>query len=95
MEIIYLVWISHRTRINTAPCVYEILPLRCVNDVIADKNVVTKIMSNPTGLQHIGFNGFAKRHLENWLLPLYIWLVFRPVLRLRLVPVVYRFGVLT
>ena len=26
----------------------------CVNDVIADKNVITKIMSNSTGLQHIG-----------------------------------------
>ena len=33
--------------------------------------------------------------LANWLLPLCIWLVFRPVLRPRLVPVVYRFGVLT
>ena len=33
-----------------------------VNDDIADKNVVTKIMSKSTGLQHIGFNGFAKRH---------------------------------
>ena len=32
-----------------------------VNDVIADKNVVTKIMSKSTGLQHIRFNGFAKR----------------------------------
>ena len=35
-----------------------------VNDVIANKNVVTKIMSKSTGLQHIGFNGFAKRHLQ-------------------------------
>ena len=33
-----------------------------VNDVIDDKNVVTKIMSKYTGLQHIGFNGFAIRH---------------------------------
>ena len=33
--------------------------------------------------------------LANWLLPLCIWLVFRPVLRPRLVPVVYRFGLLT
>ena len=30
-----------------------------VNDVIDDKNVVTKIMSKSTGLQDIGFNGFA------------------------------------
>ena len=59
-----------------------------VNDVIADKNVVTKIMNNSTGLQHIELNGFAKLHLANWLLPLCIWLVFRPVLRPRLVPVV-------
>ena len=33
-----------------------------VNNVIADKNAVTKIMSKSTGLQHIGFNGFSKRH---------------------------------
>ena len=59
-----------------------------VNDVIADKNVVTKIMNNSTGLQLIELNGLAKRRLENWLLPIFIWLVFRPVLRPRLVPVV-------
>ena len=59
-----------------------------VNDVIADKNGVTKIMNNSTGLQRIELYGFAKCHLENWLLPLCIWLVFRPVLRHRLVPVV-------
>ena len=59
-----------------------------VNDVIADKNVVTNIMNNSTGLHRIELNGFAKRHLANWLLPLCIWLVFRPVLRPRLVPVV-------
>ena len=35
-----------------------------VNDVIDDKNVVTKIMSKSTGLQHIGFNGFAKLHWQ-------------------------------
>ena len=35
---------------------------RIVNDVIDDKNVVTKIMSKSTDLQHIGFNGFAIRH---------------------------------
>ena len=66
-----------------------------VNDVIADKNVVTKIMNNSTGLQRIELNGFSKTSLANWLLPLCIWLVFRPVLRPRLVPVFYRFGVLT
>ena len=31
-----------------------------VNDVIADKNVVTKIMNNSTGLQRIEFKGFSK-----------------------------------
>ena len=31
----------------------------CVNDVI-----VINIMNNFTGLQHIGFNGFAKRHWQ-------------------------------
>ena len=65
-----------------------------VNDVIADKNVITKIMNNSTGLQRIELNGFTTS-LANWLLPLCIWLVFRRVLRPRLVPVVYRFGVLT
>ena len=39
-----------------------------VNDVIADKNVVTKIISKSTGLQHIGFNGFSIRH---WLTDYY------------------------
>ena len=33
-----------------------------VNDVIADKNVVTNIMNNSTGLQRIKLNGFSKRH---------------------------------
>ena len=35
-----------------------------VNDVISDKNVVTKIMNNSTGLQRIELNGFAKRHWQ-------------------------------
>ena len=35
-----------------------------VNDVIADKNVVTKIMNNSTGLKRIELNGFAKRQRE-------------------------------
>ena len=30
-----------------------------VNDVIADKNVVTKIMNYSTGLQHIEYNGIS------------------------------------
>ena len=68
-------------------CVQKNLDL-IVNDVIADKNVVTKIISKSTGLQHIGFNGFSKMSLANWLLPLCIWLLFRPLLRPRLVPVV-------
>ena len=59
-----------------------------VNDVISDKNVVTKIMSNSTGLQHIGFNGFAKRHWQNGYYPVALWLVFGPLLRPSLVPVV-------
>ena len=33
-----------------------------VNDVIADKNVVTEITNKYTGLQRIELNGFAKRH---------------------------------
>ena len=40
-----------------------------VNDVIADKNVVTKIMSKSTDLQHIWLNGFAKCHWENGYYP--------------------------
>ena len=39
------------------------------NDVIADKNVVTKIMNNYTGLQRIELNGFAKRHWKNGYYP--------------------------
>ena len=38
--------------------------MNIVNDVISDKNVVTKIMSNYTGFQHIEFNGFSKRHWQ-------------------------------
>ena len=46
----------------------------CVNDVIYDKNVVTKIMSKYTGLQHIGFNSFAKLHWQNGYFPVaYVW----------------------
>ena len=45
-----------------------------VYDVIADKNVVTKIMSKFTGLQHIVFNGFAIRHWQTGYYPVaYIW----------------------
>ena len=41
----------------------------CVNDVITDKNVVTKIMNNSTGLQRIELNGFAKRHWQTGYYP--------------------------
>ena len=40
-----------------------------VNDVIADKNVVTKIMNNSTGLQRIELNGFAKRYWQTGYYP--------------------------
>ena len=44
------------------------------NDVIADKKVVTKIMSKSTGMQHIEFNGFAKRHWHTGYYPVdYGW----------------------
>ena len=33
-----------------------------VNDVIADKNIVTKMVKNSTGLQRIELNVFSKRH---------------------------------
>ena len=39
------------------------------NDVIADKNVVTKIMNNSTGLQRIELNGFAERHWQTGYYP--------------------------
>ena len=54
---------SHKIYLYMSACSTQHHTL--VNDVIADKNVVTKIMSKFTGLQHIGFNGFAKRHLTN------------------------------
>ena len=45
-----------------------------VNDVIADKNIVTKIMNNSTGLQHIEFNGFARSHWHTGYYPVaYGW----------------------
>ena len=40
---------------------YQITQMCTVIAVIADKNVVTKITNNSTGLQHIVFNSFAKR----------------------------------
>ena len=43
---------------------YVLFSCLIVNDVISDKNAVTKIMSKSTGLQHIGFNGFSKRHWQ-------------------------------
>ena len=39
-----------------------IILVTTVNDVIADKNAVTKIMNNSTDLQRIELNGFDKRH---------------------------------
>ena len=36
------------------------ITLDFVNAVIDDKNVVTKIMSYSTGLQHIEYNGISK-----------------------------------
>ena len=46
----------------------------CVNDVISDKNVVTKIMNNSTGLQRIELNGFAKRNWQTGYYPfVYGW----------------------
>ena len=40
-----------------------------VNDVIADKNVVTKIINISTGLQRIELNGFSKRHWQTGYYP--------------------------
>ena len=40
-----------------------------VNDVIADKNVVTKIMNNSNGLQRFELNGFAKPHWQTGYYP--------------------------
>ena len=48
---------------------HELIYIPFVNDVIADKNVVTKIMNNSTGFQHIEFNGFAKRHWKTGYYP--------------------------
>ena len=42
--------------------------------LLLDKNVVTKIMSNSTGLKHIEFNGFARRHWQTGYYPIaYGW----------------------
>ena len=58
-------------RIAQSICSYVVTT---ANDVIADKNAVTKIMSKSTGLQHIGFNGFAKRHWQTGYYPgVYGW----------------------
>ena len=40
-----------------------------VNDIIADKNVVTKIVDNSTGLQRIELNGFSKRYRQTGYYP--------------------------
>ena len=54
---------------------HNFLPvLLFVNDVIAGKNVVTKIMSKSTDLQHIGFYGFSIRHWQTGYYPVaYGW----------------------
>ena len=44
-------------------------PASTVNAVIADKNVVTQIMNNSTGLQRIELNGFAKCHWKTGYYP--------------------------
>ena len=45
-----------------------------VNDVIGDKNVVTKIMNNSNGLQRIELNGFDKCHWKTGYYPfVYGW----------------------
>ena len=51
-----------------------IILVTTVNDVIADKNAVTNIMSKSLGLLHIGFNGFAKLHWQTGYYPVaYGW----------------------
>ena len=47
---------------TSADTCFASLSVAPVINVIDDKNVVTKIMSKSTRLQHIGFNGFAIRH---------------------------------
>ena len=42
---------------------------KTVNDVIADKNVFTKIINNSTGLQSNELNDFAKRHWQTGYCP--------------------------
>ena len=49
----------------------------CVNhvqrvNVIADKNIVTKIMNKSTGLQRIELKGFAKYHWQTGYYPLHM-----------------------
>ena len=65
---------------RVAHCLANMQPMRTgagtwiCYDVIADKNAVTKIMSNSIGLQHIEFNGFAKRHWQSGYYPVaYGW----------------------
>ena len=52
-------------------CLYLVMT---VNNVIADKNVVTKIMNNSTGLQHIEFTSFSECHWQTGYYPVaYGW----------------------
>ena len=42
--------------------------------LLLDKNAVTKIMSNSTGLKHIEFNVFSRRHWQTGYYPIaYGW----------------------
>ena len=50
-------------------CLYKLDKNKAVNDVIADKNVVTRIMNNSTGLQRIELYGFSKRHWQTGYYP--------------------------
>ena len=53
---------------------HELRYIPFVNDAIADKNVVTKIMNNSTGFQHIEFNGFSTFHWQTGYYPVaYGW----------------------
>ena len=57
---------------NSHSVVYK--SIMVVNDFIADENVVTKIMNNSTGFQHIEFTSFAKRHWKTSYYPVvYGW----------------------
>ena len=64
VRILHLRWLPFTTSIEAITHLSKHWIYTNFNDVIADKNVITKIMSNSTGLQHIGFTGFAKLHWQ-------------------------------